>query len=129
MTNREVLATIKGMKDIRSSILELAEKIIESTFDYTIDEATDVEVLDDKVKVHYGWRCRGDYGRDVATIPIEWFDEGFDYKKAYDEYVERQRIKIMKEEAAKKKLEEEKKNKEEYETYLKLKEKYESKNG
>lgn len=59
------------------------------------------------------------------TIPIEWLDEGFDYRKAYQDYLWKARVAAIKKAAAAEKREKKRKEKEEYENYLKLKKKFE----
>jgi hypothetical protein len=66
-------------------------------------------------------------------VPIKWFDEGFDYEAAYREMklkAEKRQKKILaaekKRKTAAKKAAAERKAKKEYETYLKLKQKYDS---
>ena len=43
------------------------------------------QVADNSIDVDYWYTCRGEYGGDNAVIPIEWLDEGFDFKAAYEE--------------------------------------------
>lgn len=132
MRNREMLEEIKRVEPIRSKMRELADKIVAGTFDYSLECTTDLIVLEDKVEVHYDCCCRGEWGHDVVYVPIEWFDEGFDYKAAYADMLKKQEdaARKQKEEAAKKRAEakkakEAKKAEEEYKTYLKLKKRYE----
>lgn len=134
MRNREMLEEIKRVEPIRSKMRELADKIVAGTFDYSLECTTDLIVLEDKVEVHYDCCCRGEWGHDVVHVPIEWFDEGFDYKAAYTDMLKKQEAakklaeaaRKRKEEAAKKRAKAKKAEKE-FKTYLKLKEKYEAK--
>ena len=132
MRNREMLEEIKRVEPIRSKMRELADKIVADTFDYFLECTTDLIVLEDKVEVHYDYCCRGEWGREIVYVPIEWFDDGFDYKAAYQDMLKKQEAAKRRAEAARKKKEEAAKKKaearkaeKEYKTYLKLKKRYE----
>lgn len=134
MTNREMLMVLKNATSSFEHIKEVAEKIISNTCDRNIEYVNYVKVKENDVIVNYGYSCRGEYGDSEVIFPIEWFDEGFDYVKAYEELLrkreaDRKRAEKdrMKREAEKRKRAKELKEKKEYKTYLKLKEKYESK--
>ena len=133
MKNREMLMELKRVEPMEEKLKELAEIIVADTFDYFIECTTDLIVLEDKVEVHYDYCCRGEWGREIVYVPIEWFDEGFDYKAAYKDMLEKQEAakrkaeaaRLKKEAAAKKKAKARKAEKE-YKMYLKLKKRYES---
>ena len=139
MTNREMLMVIKNAASSLDHIKEVAEKIISNTFitntcDHHINHVDLIYVKANDVVVIYEFRTRYGWGNDEVTIPIEWFDEGFDYVKAYEEMLSkkeenRKRAEKVrrKREAAKKKRAKALKEKKEYATFLKLKKKYESK--
>ena len=128
MTNREMLMEIKKAALLMEQVKDIAHEIVENTFDRHCSSIDDVAVEDTTVKIWYEYECRGEYFNSSVRVPIEWFDEGFDYRAAYKEM--RQKEVEEEKKKKKKKIAEAKK---EYETYLKLKEKYEtcpkSKNG
>jgi hypothetical protein len=84
MTNREMLSAIKGVIPLINYIKERAEIIINNTFDHDIQTVVDIAVSDIYVEIFYDYRTHNKWGRDCVKIPIEWFDEGFDYKSAYN---------------------------------------------
>lgn len=130
--NREMLAELKRVEPMFDKLSIVAHEIVERTFDSQCCSIDDLVVGDKTVEVQYEYRCRGEYGHDYVNVPIEWFDEGFDYEAAYRE------MKRKEAEEEQKKLEAEQKRKaaakrraavrkasRELETYLKLKQKYE----
>ena len=136
MTNREKIAALKGVQDFREQISEILEKIIQRTYDYHCDGIRNFNIDTSRIFVDYEWTCRGEHGVDEASIPIEWLDEGFDYKAAYDEELRRAELARKREEEKEKKRrgEERRKREElkktrEYQKYLELKEKYEGEVG
>lgn len=138
MTNREMLMVIKNAASSLEHIKEVAAKIISNTYitntcDHHINHVNYIDVKEHDVVVDYEYKCRYGWGNDEVTIPIEWFDEGFDYVKAYEEMLckkeenrKRAEKARRKREAAKKKRAKALKEKKEYETFLKLKKKYEA---
>ena len=133
MNNREMLMEIKKVEPMFDKLSNVAYEIVKSTFDNRCCYIDDLIVGDKTVEVQYETHCHGEYGHDYVYVPIEWFDEGFDYEAAFKEMKRKAR------EAEQKKLEAERKRKaaakkaaaarkakKEYETYLKLKQKYES---
>ena len=118
MTNKEMLMELKKVEPMFDKLIDVAHEIVKRTFDSMCCKIDDLIVGDKTVEVQYEYRCRGEYGHDYVYVPIEWFDEGFDYEAAYKE---------MKQKAAAKKAEAARKAKKEYETYLKLKQKYDGK--
>lgn len=134
MTNREMLMVIKNAVPSLEHIKEVAEKIISRTRNDFIKYVNYIDVQKHDVVVNYEYRCRGEWGSEDVIIPIEWFDEDFDYVKAYEEILRKEEAKRkraekarLKRAAEKRKQSKELKEKKEYRTYLKLKEKYESK--
>lgn len=85
MTNREMLLALKNAKTIYACIESVAINIIRDTFDYHIRYIEDILVLDTEVVVYYMSSYSGCYEHEEVRIPIEWFDEGFDYKSTYGE--------------------------------------------
>ena len=96
MTNREILSTIKSVKPLISHIKKRAKIIIKNTFNQYIQIVTGINVSDTYAEIFYEYRLYGKwddedrvyYGewiKDKVQIPMEWFDEGFDYKSAYKE--------------------------------------------
>lgn len=102
MTNREILTTIKHFSLLRSQIDFVAKEIIKDTFDCNIRYVVTILVLDTEVVVSYE-SLRGNpcsyYSSEKVRIPIEWFDEGFDYKSAYREILRAEEEERMKAEA------------------------------
>ena len=132
MTNREMLMVIKNATPSLKHIEEVAEKIISNTCDNHIEGVNYIVVTETDVLVGYDYTCRGEWDRDEIEIPIEWFDEGFDYVKEYEKILrkaeanrKRAEKARLKRAAKKKKQAKELKEKKEYDTYLKLKKKYE----
>ena len=132
MTNREMLMELKKVEPMFDKLIDVAYDIVESTFDGYCCSIDDLIVGDKAVEVLYEYHCHGDYGHESVLVPIEWFDEGFDYEAAYKEMKrkereeEQKRIEAeQKRKAAAKKAAAARKAKKEYETYLKLKQKYE----
>jgi hypothetical protein len=133
MTNREMLMVIKDAVPSLEHIKEVAEKIISKTRTSYIDNVNYIDVREYDVIVGYEYACRGEWCGEEVKIPIEWFDEGFDYVKAYEEILRKEEANRKRAEKArlkcaaeKRKKAKELKEKKEYNTYLKLKEKYES---
>ena len=135
MTNREMLMELKKVEPMFDKLIDVAHEIVESTFDSQCYSINDLIVGDKIVEVHYEYKCNGEYFHSLVLVPIEWFDEDFDYKAAYKE-MKRKAAEEMKKiveakqrrKAAAKKAAAKCKTKKEYETYLKLKEKFENKN-
>lgn len=133
MKNREMLMELKRVEPMFDKLSDVAHEIVERTFESRCCSIDDLVVGDKTVEVQYEYRCSGEYGHDYVNVPIEWFDEGFDYEDAYRE------MKCREREAELKKLEAERRRKaaakrraavkrasREFETYLKLKQKYEA---
>ena len=120
MTNREMILEIKRVEPMLDHIKDLAMEIIKSNYD--ISSVGDIIISDTDICILF----EDSWGNNAITFPIEWFDEGFDYKSALKE---RQRIaeeKRKREEAEFRKQARERAKKKEYETFLKLKKKYEA---
>ncbi len=133
MKNKEMLMELKKVEPMYDKLIDVALEIVESTFDDCCCSIDDLIVGDKTVEVQYEYRCSGEYGHDYVHVPIEWFDEGFDYEAAFKEMKRREREAEQKkleakrkQKAAAKKAAVARKAKKEYETYLKLKQKYES---
>ena len=133
MTNGEMLMELKKAKSILDYLADVADEIVTSTFDGNCYSVDDLIVGDKMVEVVYEYCCRGEYGHESVAVPIEWFDEGFDYEAAYREMKHKEAEEKKKIAAAKKKHKSAakkaaaaRKAKKEYETYLKLKQKYET---
>lgn len=127
MTNREMLVELKKVEPMFDKLIDVAHEIVESTFDGYCCSVDDLIVGDKTVDVVYEYHCWGEYGHRLVLVPIEWFDEGFDYEAAYKELKRKKEKKIAaaekKRKAAAKKAAAEKAKKE-HETYLKLKKKF-----
>lgn len=132
MKNREMLMELKKVRPMFDHLVDVAAKIVKNTFDDYCCDIDDLIVGDKTVEVMYEYHCYSEYGHESVLVPIEWFDEGFDYKSAYEEMkrkeAEEEKKRIEAERKRKAKIDAEaRKAKEEYETYLKLKQKYEMK--
>lgn len=134
MTNREKIAELKKVQNYHEEISNLLMEIITNTSDYHCDRIFNFNICDDIIFVFYEYCCRGDYGREEVSIPIEWLSEGFDYQEAYKEKLRQKELAIRREAEAEKKRREKLRKakaklreKQEYERYLKLKKKYERK--
>lgn len=132
MKNREMLMEIKNVEPMYDKLIDIAHKIVKSTFDYLCYSVNDLIVGDKMVEVLYEYHCRSEYGHKSVLVPIEWFDEDFDYEAAFKEMkrrareVEQKRLEAERKwKAAAEKAAATRKAKKEYETYLKLKRKYE----
>ena len=136
MKNREMLMELKRVEPMFDKLSNVAYEIVKNVFDDYCTSIDDIIVGDKLVEIVYEYSCRGEYGHESEFVPIEWFDEDFDYEAAYRE------MKRKEAEAEQKMLEAEKKRKaaakkaaaarkakKEYETYLKLKQKYEAGSG
>lgn len=131
-----MLMELKRVEPMFDKLSDVAYEIVKSMFDDYCTSIDDIIVGDKTVEVQYEYRCRGAYGHDYAYVPIEWFDEGFDYEAAYIEMkrkaaeAEQKRLAAEKKrKAAAKKAATAREAKKEYETYLKLKQKYEAEGG
>jgi hypothetical protein len=103
MTNKEMILEIKRVEPMLDHIKDVAMEIIKSNYDIT--SVGDILISDTDICILF----EDSWGHNAITIPIEWFDEGFDYKSALFRKQARERAK-----------------KKEYETFLKLKKKYEA---
>lgn len=90
MTNREMLMVIKDATPSLKHIEEVAEKIISNTYDSHIEGVNYFVVTEPDVIVGYNYTCRGEWYNDEIEIPIEWFDEEFDYVKAYEKILHKE---------------------------------------
>jgi hypothetical protein len=128
------------MKDLQNSIAKLTEfldldaelraalkSIIKDTYDYACDGVDGYEFYDDGkiIQCHYSYSCRGEYDTDWCIIPVKWLEEGYDYKADFEEMKRKSEEERKRMEEEKKKKDQKRKENAEYETYLKLKEKYE----
>ena len=131
MKNRKMLMELKKVEPMFNKLSDVACEIVKSTFDDYCCSIDDLIVRDKTVEVVYEYHCHGEYGNESVFVPIEWFDEGFDYEAAYKEMKrkeaeeEKMRIEAERKRKAKaRKAAAALKAKKEYETYLKLKRKY-----
>lgn len=132
MTNGEKIVALKKVQHCREEISNLLVQIVHGTYDYHCEDIRDFRITDNKIFVDYEWNCRGEYGRDECSIPIEWLNEDFDYMAAYkEECLQAELARIRNEENEKKRLEKLRKaraklkEEQEYKKYLALKKKYE----
>lgn len=125
MTIREKIEAVRNVQNYEVEIEERLKQIIHDTCEDYISGIDNFVIEDDSIAVFYSWTCRGETSYDTTVIPIEWLDDGFDYKSAYQEKVRLEQEKAKKEAEAEKKREEKRKAENEYKQYLELKKKYE----
>ena len=123
MKNREMLMELKKVEPMFDYLADVADEIVTSTFDSDCCSVDDLIVGDKTVEVVYEYYCRGEYGHESVVVPIEWFDEGCDYKAAYREMKRKEAEEEKKRKAAAKRRAATKQANKEFETYLKLKQK------
>lgn len=85
MTNREKIEELRKVQDYKEEIADRLETIISNTSDSSCQCVCDFRIDGNEIYVRYQWEQCGDYGHSAEIIPIEWLDEGFDYKAAYTE--------------------------------------------
>lgn len=124
---QEKIAKLKEFLVLDEEIKEELKTIIKDTYDYFCNGIVDYEFSDDgkTIECYYSYRCRGESDTDYCNIPVKWLEDGYDYKSDYEEMKRKAEEERKRKEEEKKKKEQEKKEKAEYETYLKLKEKFE----
>lgn len=83
MTYREKIEELRRVQDYREEIADRLEMIISNTSDDSCQCVCNFTIDDNEIYVRYQWEQCGGYGHSTETIPIEWLDEGFDYKAAY----------------------------------------------
>ena len=83
MKMRDKIAAIKVVQPYESEVKRKLEKIIEEIYDDHIRCVTYFIVGDTHIMAEYESCYRGEYDYNDVNIPIEWLDEGFDYKTAY----------------------------------------------
>ncbi len=125
MTIREKVEAVRNVQNYQVEIEERLKQIIYDTCEDYISGIDNIVIEDDSITVFYRWTCRGETSYDTTVIPIEWLDDGFDYKSAYQEKVRLAQEKAKKEAEAERKREEKRKAEKEYKQYLELKKKYE----
>lgn len=125
MTNREMIMVIKNSESSLEHIKEVAEKIVANTYDRRIEYVNYVYVKEYDIVVSYHYTYGSRWHKCEIELPIEWFDEEFDYVKAYKNIL-RKEAANRKRKAGNRKKAKELKEKKEYKTYLKLKKKYEN---
>ena len=77
------IAAVKAVQGYETEIKQKLKEIIEQTSDFRCRSVTDFTVGDTHIEVYYESFCRGEYYDVPTAIPIEWLNEGFDYKAAY----------------------------------------------
>lgn len=133
MTNREKIIALKKVQGYHKEISILLAQIIKDTYDYYCDDIHDFNIGNDSIFVEYEWIGPGGLvAIDECSIPIEWLNEGFDYKAAHKEMHRQAELARLREEKnARKQSENQRKAKaklkadQEYKKYLALKKKFE----
>ncbi len=125
---QEKLAKLREFLDLDVELKEALVPIIKDTYDYHCDGVEGYDFSEDgkSIECHYSYRCRGESDTDWCKIPIKWLEDGYDYKADYEEMRRKSEEERKRWEEEEKKKAQERKEKAEYETYLKLKEKYEN---
>ena len=128
------------MKDLHEKVARLSEFlaidaelktelkiIIKDTYDYQCKGIEGYYISKDEktIECYYSYHCRGETGTDWCDIPVRWLEDGYDYMADYKEMKRKSEEERKRREEEEKKKKHERKEKDEYETYLKLKKKYE----
>ena len=124
---KENLAKLSEFLDLDAELKEELEPIIKDTYDYHCDGVENYWFSDNgkTIECHYSYRCCGESDTDYCNIPVRWLEDGYDYKAEFEEMRRKSEEERKRREEEEKKKAQERKEKAEYETYLKLKEKYE----
>ena len=135
MTAEDIKSMIRKIEEVQPLVSEInkrLQQVISDTFDYDCDGIDGFWLDNDVVSCRYQYSCCNETDWDHAAIPVQWLEDGFDYVAAYadmkrikeEERLAAEAEEKKRKEAAEKAAEAEEARKE-YETYLKLKEKYE----
>ncbi len=124
---KEKLAKLSEFLDLDTELKEELKPIIKDTYDECCWGIEDYWFSDDKktIECYYSYRCRGESDTDYCNIPVRWLEDGYDYKAEFEKMRRKSEEERKRREEEEKKKVQERKEKAEYETYLKLKEKYE----
>lgn len=129
MTMRDKINVLKNAQTCKHEVIDALKKIIKDTYDDLCCLISDIYISDKEIEVDYCFSCRGERSYDHAVIPIEWLDEGYDYKSAYEKKKREIEERHKREEIAERKRAEAAKRRQERNLYLKLKKKYEKEGG
>ena len=124
MTANEVNKTLDDYHNLEKTV----RKIIDETYDDFIVGVNSIDFDDEartKLWVNYEYRCRGWYDNADCYFPVKWLEEGFDYKAAYADLIEKKRKEQENAEKLAKEQEEKAKEKKERAEYERLKKKFE----
>lgn len=128
------------MKDLHEKMAKLAEflaldsefkaeleYIVKDTYDYHCDGVEGYNFSEDgkTIECHYSYRSYGESDTDWCDIPVRWLEDGYDYMADFEEMRRKSEDERKRREEEERKKVQERKERAEYETYLKLKEKYE----
>lgn len=91
MKMRDKIAAVKAVQGYETEIKQKLKEIIEQTSDFQCRCVTDFMVGDTHIEATYESVCRGEYYYEDMNIPIEWLDEGFNYKAAYEKQKRKKR--------------------------------------
>ena len=127
MTIRDKIEAVRKVQDYEVEISERLEKIIRNTSDYHCEGIESFMINCCCICAYYWWSCRGECGHEYVNIPIEWLYDGFDYRSAYRNNLEREQAEARRRASEEEERRKKRKEKEEYKNYLKLKKKYEGK--
>jgi len=135
MTTEDIKSMIKKIEEVQPFVDEINRRlyqVISDTFDYDCCSIDGFRLYNDVVSCRYQYSCCNETDWDNVDIPVQWLEDGFDYVAAYVEMKrikEEERLAAEAEEKKRKEAAEKEvkasRAREEYETYLKLKEKYE----
>ena len=81
--------TADEIKDIVDRYNDLSKKvhdIIKNTYDDRISYVNGIYLSEDGKRLAAGWTytCRGYSDNELKYIPIEWLQDGFDYRADYE---------------------------------------------
>ena len=80
----EVLKKVLEAEKLRNEVEDKLLQIIQDTEDLYAVKVTDFAVRehDGVIEVEYDYRFRNSRGSSCTTIPVQWLEDGFDYKYA-----------------------------------------------
>lgn len=129
---RERVGNVAAMRDVLiktkdnfDEINNLLKVIIKNTFDWSVTWINSFVINETSIEVNYKYRLCGYTDNEDVIMPIEWLEEGFDYRKAYAEMCMEAKRKAKEAETARKAMEKEIAEEKEYKEYLRLKQKFE----
>lgn len=71
MTNREMLMELRKVEPMYDKLIDVAQEIVESTFDVYCCSIDDLIVGNNAVEVLYEYHCHGEYGHSSVIVPYQ----------------------------------------------------------